>query len=297
MKFFKVLCFVFLVNCAFVEAQELNASVTVVTLQTGNDNNVVFKTLEKQLNEFINGRQWTNEEYTDNEKINCSFVINVSSYRNDRFDATLQVQATRPVFNSAYNSPIYNFNDQDFSFNYLEFQNLVFNKDQFESNLISVLTFHIYMILGIDADTFKEFSGTKHFKQAQTILNYSQTSGAQGWRLQDGLNTRFILIDNMLSNTFNPYRTAMYQYHREVLDVMSENLKSAKEQMASVLNNLLKLHNKRPNSLLMRTFFDAKATEIKDIYTGGPSVSITSVVPTLNKIAPSHSTKWNAIRF
>ena len=297
MTFHKLICLFFLICLGSTQAQELNATVTVVTLQTGNDNNVVFQTLEKQLNEFINGRQWTNKAFSEDEKINCSFVINISSYRNDRFEATLQVQATRPVFNSAYNTPIYNFNDKDFSFNYLEFQNLVYNKDQYESNLISVLTFHIYMILGIDADTFEEFSGTPYFKQAQTILNYSQSSGAEGWRLQDGLQTRFILIDNMLSNTFMSYRTAMYQYHREVLDTMSEDLKTAKEQMAKVLNNLLKLHNKRPNSLLMRTFFDAKATEIKDIYTGGPSVSITTVVPTLNKIAPSHSGKWSAIRF
>src|SRR5210317_1167166 len=129
-------------------AQELTCSVVVNAQMTGNENVQVFKTLEKQLNEFVNNTSWTNKSFKPQERINCSMVINIQNYDNDLFQGTLQIQSSRPVFNSSYSTPVYSFNDRDFTFQYLEFQNLVFNPNQFESNLVSVLTYHIYMILG-----------------------------------------------------------------------------------------------------------------------------------------------------
>ena len=171
--------------------QELNCTVTVVAQQTGNDNNQVFKTLERQLTEFINNTQWTDKKFKTQERIECSMVINVQNYNNDAFSATLQVQSSRPVYGSTYSTPVYTFNDKDFQFRYLEFQNLVFNSNQFESNLISTLAFHIYMILGMDADTFAPNGGNNYFRQAQTIVNYSAGNGGKGWKLEDGLQSRF----------------------------------------------------------------------------------------------------------
>lgn len=278
-------------------SQELNCNLVVNAQQTGNENVQVFKTLERQLNEFINNTQWTNKNYKSQERIDCSMVINISDYNSDVFQATIQVQSSRPVFNSTYSTPVYNFNDRNFTFRYLEFQNLVFNPTQFESNLISVLAYHVFMILGLDADTFELNGGDPYFAQAQTITNYSQQGNYKGWKLEDGQQSRFVLIDNMLSPTFKEFRTVMYNYHRNGLDVMADNDKLGKETIAKVFEDLRAMNSQRPNSFLMRVFFDAKADEILDVFSGGPKINITEVKDILNRIAPTHSSKWREINF
>ena len=278
-------------------SQELNCEVVVNAEQTGNENLQLFKNLERQLKEFINNRAWTNKVYKSQERIASSIVIIVNDYDSDVFEASIQVQASRPVYGSSFTTPIYNFNDGDFNFRYLEFQNLIYNPVQFESNLISVLTFHIYMILGIDADTFSEKGGDEYYRQAQIIMNYSQSGGAVGWKLEDGRQSRFSLITDILSPTFKEYRDVMYTYHREGLDIMALSANKSKSKLVSTLNSLNALNRRRPNSFLMRVFFDAKAEEIKDIFSGGPQVNITELVTTLNRIAPMHSSKWSDIEF
>ena len=278
-------------------AQELNATVSVVANLTGNNNNIVFQTLEQQLTEFINNTQWTDKEFKLQERIECSMVLNVQNYQNDSFVATLQVQASRPVYGSTFSTPVYTFNDKDFQFQYLEFQNMVYNENQFESNLISVIAFHIYMILGMDADTFQKNGGDEYYRQAQTIANYSQRGNATGWRLEDGLQTRFAIIDNILSPTFKEFRTALYTYHRQGLDRMIDNTQEAKKQISNAIQSLVPMHRRRPNSFLMRVFFDSKSDEIASIFGGGPKINIASTVDVLNRIAPLYAQKWNAIRF
>lgn len=277
--------------------QELNCTVTVVAQQTGNDNNQVFKTLERQLTEFINNTQWTDKKFKTQERIECSMVINVQNYNNDAFSATLQVQSSRPVYGSTYSTPVYTFNDKDFQFRYLEFQNLVFNSNQFESNLISTLAFHIYMILGMDADTFAPNGGNNYFRQAQTIVNYSAGNGGKGWKLEDGLQSRFAMIDKLLSPTYKEFRSSMYSYHRDGLDLMYKDLKKGKEAVSASVSDLQKMHGRRPNSFLMRVFFDSKANEVASIFSGGPSVSISQLVNALNKISPVNASKWQKIKF
>jgi hypothetical protein len=290
-------CFIFILSVYGLSAQELNCTVKVLAQQTGNDKNVVFQTLETQLNEFINTTVWTDQSFGPQERINCSMVINVLQYNNDAFSATLQVSASRPVFNSSYSSPVYNYNDKTFNFQYLEFQNLVYNPVQFESNLISVLAFHVYMILGMDADSFSPRGGSDYFNQAFTIANYSQQLNGQGWKLEDGLQSRFAYIDNLLSPTFEEIRMAMYNYHRKGLDVMSTDLKEGKTQIADVIGDLQKIHNVRPNSFIMQVWFDAKADEIMDVLSGGPSINIAETVNILNRVAPLHSQKWRKITY
>lgn len=278
-------------------AQELNCSVVINAQQTGNENVQVFKTLEKQLTEFVNNTTWTNKSFKPQERINCSMVINIQNYGSDLFQATLQIQSSRPVFNSSYSTPVYNFNDRDFTFQYLEFQNLVYNPNQYESNLISVITFHVYMILGMDAETFQFQGGNDYFNQAQNILNYSQQENYKGWKLADGNQTRFTLIDNILSPTFEEFRTAMYVYHLKGLDEMSNNAKKGKTQISDAIQELSAMNSRRPNSFLMRVFFDAKADEIEEIFTDGPSVDIDDLVSILTKIAPTYASKWRNISF
>ncbi|MCK7590835.1 DUF4835 family protein [Subsaxibacter sp. CAU 1640] len=291
---------IFLIALLFASqlfSQELNCNIVVNAQQTGNENVQVFKTLERQLKEFINNTKWTNKNYKAQEKIECSMNIIITDYDTDNFQASIQVQSSRPVFKSTYSTPVYNFNDKNFDFQYLEFQNLLYNANQYESNLISVLAFHVYMILGLDADTFALNGGDEYFRQAQTILNYSQQGNFKGWKLEDGLQTRFILIDNILSPTYKEYRSVMYDYHINGLDVMADNPKAGKEKIASLMSDLNTMNQRRPNSFLLRVFFDAKSDEISDIFSGGPSVNVTSVLDVLNRIAPTYSSKWRTITF
>lgn len=295
MRSLLVFLMLFLSYCGL--AQELNCEVVVNAQQTGDENLQVYKTLEKQLREFVNNTKWTNKSFKTQERIPCSMTINITGQNGDAFQASIQIQASRPVFGSSFSTPIYNFNDKDFTFRYLQFQNLIFNPNQFESNLISVLAFHIHMILAIDADSFSRNGGDPYYKQAMAITNYSQQGNFKGWKLEDGLQSRFALIDNVLSPTFKEYRDVMYSYHRDGLDVMSVDIKKGKEQIASALDQFQAMNSRRPNSFLLRTFFDAKADEIAQIFSDGPSVNIASVKETLQKVAPLHSSKWQNIKF
>ena len=293
----RILIFLILCTGVSIQAQELNCKVVINAEQTGNSNLPVFRTLEKQIFEFMNTTKWTKKDFSSLERIECSIFINVTESSGDFFNATIQVQSSRPVYGSSYTSTVHNIRDKDFTFNYLEFQSMVYNPNSFESNLVSVLAFHVFMILGIDADTFALNGGDEYFKQAQNITNYSQRDNYKGWKLSDGNQSRFILIDNMLSPTFESYRKVMYKYHREGLDKMSEDLKEAKTNISDALISLEAMNRTRPNSFLLRTFFDAKADEILDVFSGGPKIEITKLLGVLNNIAPMYSSKWRDIKF
>ncbi|HEY5689515.1 MAG TPA: DUF4835 family protein [Yeosuana sp.] len=290
--------FLLFLSLGFVSfSQELNCSVVVNAQQTGNDNQTIFKNLEKQLAEFVNNTKWTNKNFAPQERINCSMVIIISDYSGETFQGTIQMQSSRPVYGSSYSTPIYNINDKDFTFRYLEFQNIIFNPTQFESNLVSVIAFHVYMALALDADSFSKNAGDVYLKQAQTIVNYSQQENYKGWKLEDGLQSRFALIDNILSPTFKEYREVMYSYHREGLDIMSDNAKEGKEKIAAAIKLFETMNRRRPNSFLLRTFFDAKSDEIEQIFSDGPGVNVASVQEILQKVAPTYASKWRNIKF
>ena len=279
-------------------SQELNCEVVVNAQQTGNENVQVFKTLENQLNEFVNNTRWTNRSFSPQERINCSMVINIDDYNSDTFQASIQIRASRPVFNSSYSTPVYNFNDRDFTFQYLEFQNLIYNPTQFESNLVSVIAFHIHMILGLDADTFSLKGGEEYYLQARTIVGYSQQNIPTGWEPpKGGDQTRSALIDNIMSPTYKEFRDVIYNYHIDGLDNMNQSPKSGKDNIATSLMQLQTLNSRRPNSFILRVFFDAKAEEIEDIFSDGPSVDITDLVSALTRMAPTHASKWRNINF
>ena len=281
-----------------IGSQELNCKLVVNAQQTGNENVQVFKTLEKQLNEFVNNTRWTSKNFKIQERIECSMVINVQNYQSDAFQASIQIQSARPIYNAFYASSLYNFNDKDFNFNYLEYQNLNFNTTQFESNLVSVIAFHVYMILGMDADSFELDGGDIYYKQARDIVSYSQQSNFKGWEPPTGgAQTRSALISNVLSPTFKEFHSVLFNYHFNGLDVMAKDVKKGKTAIVSSLMELESLNKRRPNSFLLRVFFDAKADEISDIFSGGPNVNIADLASMLSKVAPMHSNKWKNIKF
>jgi hypothetical protein len=277
--------------------QELNCTVTVNSDRMTDVNPQIFKNLERQVAEFLNNTKWTDIEYQQHEKIACNFFINVSEFKNNNMAATIQVQSSRAIFNSTYSSPIININDKDFNFRYLEFEQLVFDQNSFNSNLTSVLAFYANIIIGLEMDSLSELGGSKYLDSAANIMNVAQSSGFKGWTQAEGNNTnRFFLITDILSNTFTPYRKALYEYHFKGLDIMSEDIQKAKENLISAITTLSDIHKVRPNSFLMRTFFDAKTDEIVSVFSGGPRVDVVSLNETLNRISPLNSVNWNKIR-
>lgn len=292
----KIVAFFFLLTFGVAHSQELNCTVTVNAQKLDNANQQVFKTLQTSLSEFVNQTQWTNLTYKQNEKINCSMFITISSNSSDQFAATIQVQSSRPIYNSTYSSPVLNFNDKDFNFRYIEFENLNFNPSEFTSNLISVVSFYSYIILGMDADTFSPLGGNSYFEIAQNISNVAQQSGNKGWSPNDGNQSRFFLANNLLSPVYNDVRQASFDYHSG-LDIMNQDLKAAKEKIKTSLLNLGKLNTVKPNAFLTRVFFDAKSDEIGSIFSGGPSIAITDLVESLNKTSPLNSSKWVNIKY
>ena len=279
------------------QAQELNCTVVVDAEQTGQPNLQVFRTLQQELTDFINTTTWTNKVYKNQERIDCNMSIIISDFESNSFTATIQIQAARPTFNSTYDTPIYNYNDRQFSFDYTEFQPLNFNLNTFNSNLISVIAYHVYTVIGLDADTFELNGGQEYFETAKQIVNTAASSNFSGWKPTDGTQTRYRYNEAVLSNVYQEFHTAMYDYHRKGLDVMSQNPKEGKQAIIGAIETLAKINNRRPNSFILRTFFDAKSDEIQSIFSGGPSVDIVDLVENLNKMAPTKRSNWSEIKF
>ena len=259
-------------------------------------NQQVFSTLEKSVNEFINTNLWNNKNLETHQRVKFNLVLNLNSYVGSNFNGTLQVQVERPIYESTYLTPIFNFLDKDISFKYDEYQPLFYNPVSFESNLISLLSFYVYIAMGMEADTFKINSGTNFFKEAQKIVSLAQQNNIKGWNQSDGTRNRFWLVDTLLSNTFKEYRTVQYEYHRKGMDYMTTDLKKAKSQVLTSLQKFLPLYKRRPNAFLIQTFFDAKSDEIVDILSQGPEIDLKLTLKTLNKIPPYFGPKWKKIR-
>lgn len=294
----KIFTFIFLfVGLQVCTAQQVNCEIIVNAEQTGQTNLSVFKTLERSLNEFVNQTTWTDRRFQPHERINCSMFITITSFEGESFNGTIQVQSSRPVYGTSMITPIFNFNDEQFSFNYREYQPLNYSQNSFSSNLVSVVSFYIYTILGLDADTFAPEGGSTYFEEANRIVTNAQQGNYQGWKGSDGQRSRFRLNADLLANTYAEYRTALYEYHRLGLDVMHEDVAAGKEQIANTLNKLEVMNNRRNNSLLLRVFFDSKADEISSVYSGGPPVEDSAeLIETLNNIAPRYARNWRNIQ-
>jgi hypothetical protein len=279
-------------------AQELTCVITVNSDQIDQTNQQIFGTMEKSLNDFVNNNKWGNRIYNENERVSARMFITVTEYASPNFKATIQIQSSRPVFNTSYESPVFNYKDNQFNFSYIEFEPLVFNPNSFESNLVGVISYYVYIILGLDADTFSLEGGTEFYQQAQQIVTQAQGVGSTGWRQSTtDKKNRFVLVDNLLSNTFREYRIAMYNYHRKGLDIMGDNNSTGKQVIAGTMRLFESLIKRRPNALLIQSFFDAKSEEIANIFSDGPKIDLVALKETLNRVAPFYSSTWNEINY
>ncbi|WP_037320009.1 DUF4835 family protein [Salegentibacter sp. Hel_I_6] len=288
--------FILVAGMPFATAQELNCEIVINTEQTGQSNLSVFRTLENSLREFVNQTSWTNKEFEPQERINCSMFITINEFEGESFSGTIQVQSSRPVYGANMVSPVFNFNDNQFSFNYREYQPLNYSQTSFSSNLVSVVSFYVYTILGMDADTFAPEGGTAYYQEANRVVNTAQQSGRPGWSGADGQTSKFRLNTDLLSNMFVEYRTALYQYHRQGLDVMHKDPEAGKIAIADAIESLTTMNSRRANSLLLRSFFDAKADEVTQIFSDGPDINRPGLVQTLSGLAPRYARNWRNIQ-
>ena len=291
-----VLAFLLTLPLTETESQELNAQFVVNADLVNQTNQQIFQTLERSLNEFVNSQSWSNQDFFPQEKITCSFVLNLTNYNASKFEGTLQIQSQRTIFDSNYDSPILNFLDKDISFTYQEFQPLFYSPASYESNLVSLISFYAYIILGINADSLQFKAGDPFFEQAQRIVNLSQQSGAIGWKQNDSNRNRFWLIDTIRSNTFREYRETLYTYHRKGLDSMTKSPVKGKNNIINAILALEDLYDRRPNAMLLQMFFDAKADEIVNLFSDGPKVDFGRTSKMLKKIAPFYQPQWKQIK-
>lgn len=290
--------FICLVLAGFnATSQELNCIVYINDAEIGVSNKSLFESMQNDIFEYMNNTKWTSSNYKTHERIDCSITINIlEALSASSFKGSLQLQVSRPVFNSTYATSILNFNDNDISFVYEEFQPLVYNTTTFESNLASILTFYAYTILGYQADSFGYKGGENFFKLAENVMIVAQQGGAVGWNRIDGNYTRYQLNENLLSPVYEQYRRAMYEYHILGLDRMVDNTREAKESMVKSIVGFQSLYNERPNTFLIRVFMDTKSDEIVDVFSDGPRIDTSQLREVLSNIYPSFDEKWKEIK-
>ena len=291
-----ILPFLLFLSVFSLKAQELNCLVTVNSDQVIGSNKQVFETLQQSLNEYINQTKWTDRIVKPEERVNCAMTIIITSRNNNSFTATLQVQSTRPVYNSSYASPVLNIKDNEFNFNYNEFDPLIYNKNQFDSNLVSMIVFYANIILGVDADTFSKYGGETELKEAENVMLQAQQSGLSSWQNVVGKQNRYLLIDNLIAPKLKVYRDVMYTYHRDGFDNLVNAKASAQQRVEDSLLTLQRIYNKTVGNYLIRLFFDAKADEIVSLYSEDVKTrNKERLIQALRRISPNNNSKWRKL--
>ena len=281
-------------------AQELRCNVNINTARIQGTNKTVFTTLQMALYEFMNNTKWTNNVYTEEERIECSVFITINEQSgSSRFSGTLQIQAKRPVYGTSYHAITLNFLDEDFTFDYIEFDRLEFDLSSFRSNLTSVMAFYAYLILGIDYDTFSLKGGADYLKSAQQIVVNAQNDVSLGWKPYEKATrrNRYWIVENMLNSNYGLIRSAYYKYHRLGLDKMSDQIIEGRNQIMQALLDIQKVCREKPDPYLfyVKMFFDAKADEIANIFEGATPAEKTRVMQVLQEIDNSNSRKYSKI--
>lgn len=284
----------------FAMAQELICQVRINTQKLQTVDPAVFETLEQTVQEFMNNTKWTNDAYEQQERINCNILLTIQEELSPTsFRADLAIQATRPVFNSNYQTPLLNHIDREVTFSYEQFQPLRFSRNTFNDNLSQILSFYSYVILGMDYDSFALYGGEPYFQIANEILTSIPQGIAErfsGWQSKDGSRNRFWIIENLLSPRIRPYREAMYNYHRHALDVMAQDVGQGRAVMTQSINTLQDVFQNYPNAMILQMFVNAKSNEVLEIFKRGTSEEKNTVIRVMSRIDASNAEQYRAIR-
>ena len=299
MKLFWTLCFGILFNVG-LSAQELNVSVSINTpkLQTADES--VFSDLEQAIQEFMNNQKWTNDVYEEEERIKAEIIITISDELSQTsFKAEVSIQSTRPVYGSSYETALMTHQDKDVVFTYSQFQPLEYSENAFTDNLTAVMAFYAYILIGMDYDSFSPYGGEPYFQKAQDIVNNippTIASQVPGWRSTDGNRNRYWIIENILSPRARPYRQAMYDYHRQALDVMHEDAGTGLAVMANAITQVGETNRSYPNAMIIQMFANAKRSEVIEIFGGATSQQKEKVAMVMQKVDPSNASEYRKMR-
>lgn len=298
MKF--AFCLLFIITTFLSFSQELNCQVTVVAdakVELSSTDKDILDQLKQTVYEFMNNTKWTKDKFLLEERINCNIQLQITSMPSAGvFSGTMQVQCSRPVFSSSYNTTLFNFADQAVTFPFARNTVLVYAPNQFRDNLTSVLAFYAYYMLAMDYDSFSLKGGTPYFNEAQQIVSNAQSSGVEGWMSNEASKkNRYWIVDNALQQLFEPLRECTYEYHRLGLDKLYENKTLARTNMYNALNKLSKVVASRPNNINITSFIQAKSTELKNLYYDATTTEKNDMVNLLKKLDPVNSSKYQEI--
>ena len=294
-----ILAAIALMLSSVAAAQELNCKVKILQSQVQGTNTSVFETLETALNEFMNNRSWTELQFSEVERIECTFNITIKTYdvEENRFTGELLFQSSRPVFNSAYNTTVFSMKDNDFSFTYKEFDQLDFNENMLDNNLTAMLAYYAYLIIGMDLDTMSPLGGTDILRKAELVVNNAQSMSEPGWKTFDDPKNRHGIINDYLESSMEPFRQLQYKYHREGLDEMSNNVDRGRNAITEAIAMLNEAHKNKPLSMLPQIFTDYKRDEIVNIYSGhGTAKEKEEVYNILSELNASQNRQWQKIK-
>ncbi len=282
-------------------AQELRGRVSVVANRVGtNVDRKVFNTLQTALNNLVNNRKWTTQAIKPEERIECSFLLNLEPTDDvNVYRASLTVQAARPIFNSSYVSPIVNFKDDDVIFKYLEFQQLDFNEnrvagtDALASNITAIIAYYVYTILALDFDSFSPRGGDVYYQKAQNIINNApEGRNITGWKPFDGTRNRYWLIENLLNTRYTLIHDAYYGYYRNGMDKLYEDEASARGEIINILSLLNTFNSENPNTMILQFFFQGKSQELIRILAKAPPQDRLKALEFLQKLDISNATRY-----
>ena len=278
-------------------SQDLNARVQVLSPQIQSTNKRVLDVLESNIRDFLNNRKWAQDVLQFQERIDCNFIITITEWDgSSNFKAEAQIQSSRPVYNTSYNSTILNITDKNFDFSYAEGQPLDFSDENYIGNLTSLLGYYAYVIIGFDFDTFSKLGGSSYFSKAQVVLNNAQNAPYTGWKAFDGLRNRFWLLENVSNKAYNPIREALYEYHRHGMDIMADNQVKGMKVILNILPELQKIDKQKQGSMLNQIFFTAKADEMVNIFKSSSPQEKTKAYNILSEIDPANSLKYETLK-
>lgn len=294
---------VLLLSFTFVSpasSQELQAKVTINHSQIQGTDNSVFDNLQQTIEQFINDRQWTSLQFQKNERIVCNFNITVSKYdkSTNLFTCSALIQANRPVYNSTYNTTIYNNKDGDFNFEFAQFDQIDYNDENVDNQLTALLAYYAYLIIGLDLDSFAPMGGEDVLQLCMNLTNNAQNLNFTGWKAFDNDRNRFALINDYLDGAMRPFRQLQYDYYRNGLDEMANNAERGRTAISSAIEqDLKKAHEDKPLSLLPQIWTDYKKDEIANIYKGkGTQKEKETVYDILFSINASQNNVWENIK-
>ena len=281
-------------------AQELEAKININHNQIQGTDASIFDNLQQTLEQFVNERQWTNLKFQKNERIQCSFNVTVTKYdkNTNTFTCKAQVQANRPVYNSAYTTTLYNNVDNDFTFQFAQFDQLEFNEENIDNQLTALFAYYAYLIIGINLDSFAPMGGEDILQRCMNLTNNAQNLNYPGWKSFDNDRNRFAIINDYLDGGMAPFRQLQYDYYRKGLDEMATNAERGRTEITTALEqNLKKCHEDKPLSRLPQIWTDYKRDELVNIYKGkGTQKEKESVYEILFSINASQSNSWNKIK-